>query len=135
MPEYPEKTCTIDRLVRQKKLVESALAGVKTEQRRDGVYAYPGEKFELEGETFEVFSLTREPLSNLDDEGARAEGFESLAQYRELILRMHKGMEWDPEHLVWVHRFRLMPDPLLLTSTPHPLPPGKNPPKIRHGPF
>jgi len=107
MSEYPEKTCTIDRLVRQKMLVKSALAGVKTEQRRDGVYAYPGETFELEGRTFEVTSLAREPLGQLDDEGARAEGFESLSQYRDLILRMHKGMEWDPEHLVWVHRFRL----------------------------
>lgn len=107
MSDYPEKTCTIDRLVRQKKLVESALAGVKTEQRRDGVYAYPGETFELKGSTFEMVSLTHEPLGNLDDEGALAEGFESLTQYRDLILRMHKGMEWDPEHLVWVHRFRL----------------------------
>ena len=107
MSDYPEKTCSIDRLVRQKKLVEAALAGTKTEQRRDGVYAYPGETFELEGRTFEVVSVTHEPLGNLDDEGARAEGFGSLAQYRDLILRMHKGMEWDPEHLVWVHRFRL----------------------------
>ena len=59
MSNYPEKTCSIDRLVRQKMLVESALAGVKTEQRRNGVYAYPGETFELEGRTFEVISLTR----------------------------------------------------------------------------
>ncbi|MDG2333781.1 MAG: ASCH domain-containing protein [Myxococcota bacterium] len=108
MSDFPEKTCTIDRLVRQKMLVTAALAGTKTEQRRDGVYAYPGETFELEGRTFEVTSLTHEPLGNLDDEGARAEGFQSLEQYRQLILRMHKGMEWEPEHLVWVHRFKLL---------------------------
>ena len=107
MSEYPEKTCSIDRLVRQKMLVKAALAGTKTEQRRDGVYGYPGDTFDLEGQTFEVVSLTHEPLGRLDDQGARAEGFESLAQYRELILRMHKDMEWEPEHLVWVHRFRL----------------------------
>jgi hypothetical protein len=29
-----------------------------------------------------------------------------LGDYRDLILRMHKGMEWDVEHRVWVHRFR-----------------------------
>lgn len=106
MRDYPEKTCSIDRLVRQKKLVEAALAGRKTEQRRDGVYGYPGETFELEGRSFEIVSLTHEPLGNLDDVGARAEGFESLKQYRELLLAMHKGMKWDPEHRVWVHRFR-----------------------------
>jgi hypothetical protein len=108
MTDYPEKTCTIDRLVRQKRLVDAALAGRKTEQRRDGVYGYPKETFELQGRTFEIESLTHEPLSNLDDAGARAEGFESLEQYRSLILKMHKGMEWDPEHLVWVHRFRML---------------------------
>lgn len=107
MTDYPEKTCTIDRLVRQKKLVDAALAGRKTEQRRDGVYGYPGETFELEGRTFKIVSVSHEPLGDLDNAGARAEGFESLDQYRALILKMHKGMEWDPAHLVWVHRFVL----------------------------
>jgi hypothetical protein len=107
MNDYPEKTCSVDRLVRQKKLVDAALAGRKTEQRRDGVYAYPGETFQLEGRTFEIVSLNHEPLGDLDDAGAQAEGFESLEAYRALILRMHKGMEWDPDHPVWVHRFAL----------------------------
>ncbi|MEE9384082.1 MAG: hypothetical protein V3V08_11785 [Nannocystaceae bacterium] len=106
MPEFPEKTCTIDRLVRHKKLVRAAVGGRKTEQRRNGVYAYPGETFELEGHRFEMVSLTRERLGDMGEEGAVAEGYESLAAYRELILRMHKGMDWDPDHLVWVHRFR-----------------------------
>ncbi|MBJ18061.1 MAG: ASCH domain-containing protein [bacterium] len=105
MNDYPEKTCSADRLVRQKKLVEAVLAGRKTEQRRDGIYAYPGETFELEGRVFEVVSLRQEALGNLDDAGARAEGFGSLEQYKALIVGMHKGMEWDPGHLVWVHSF------------------------------
>ena len=106
MSDYPEKTCEIDRLVSQSRLVEAALAGRKTEQRRDGVYAYPGETFELEGTVFEVVSVTRERLGDMGEAEARAEGFESLEQYRDLILRMHRGMEWDEDHLVWVHRFR-----------------------------
>ena len=106
MSSYPEKTCTIDRLVRQKKLVEAALAGRKTEQRRDGVYGYPGETFELEGQTFEITSLTHESLGSMTDAEARAEGFPDLEAYRALIVRMHKGMEWDETHRVWVHRFR-----------------------------
>ncbi len=109
MTDYPEKTCSVDRLVRNAKLVKAALAGRKTEQRRDGVYAYPGETFELDGRQFEIVSLTHERLGDMEEEHALAEGFESLEQYRSLILRMHKGMDWDPDHRVWVHRFRASP--------------------------
>lgn len=106
MTEFPEKTCTLDRLVRQKRLVEAVLSGQKTEQRRDGVYGYPGESFELDGRQFEIVSLTHDRLGDMGEEEARAEGFESFDQYKSLIVRMHGGMKWDPEHRVWVHRFR-----------------------------
>ena len=33
MGNYPEKTCTNDRLAKLKKLVDATLAGVKTQQR------------------------------------------------------------------------------------------------------
>jgi hypothetical protein len=106
MSEYPEKTCEIDRLVRNAKLVRAALAGEKTEQRRDGVYGYPGESFELEGQPFEIVSLTHDRLGDMTDADAASEGFPDLESYRSLIIRMHRGMEWDPEHRVWVHRFQ-----------------------------
>jgi len=47
MTDYPEKTCDIDRLVRHPKLVAAAIAGQKTQQRRDGIYGWPDETFEL----------------------------------------------------------------------------------------
>ncbi len=104
--DYPEKTCSIDRLVRHKRLVEAAIEGKKTEQRRDGIYGYPGETFELEGHTFEIVELAHDRLGDMGEASAQAEGYATLADYRDLILRMHKGMEWDEEHRVWVHRFR-----------------------------
>lgn len=104
--DYPDKTCSIDRLVRHKRLVDAALTGQKTEQRRDGVYGYPGEQFELAGQTFEMTALSHERLGDMTDVEANAEGYETLDQYRDLILRMHRGMTWDVEHRVWVHRFR-----------------------------
>lgn len=103
--EYPEKSCEIDRLVTHPKLVEAALSGAKTQQRRDGVYAYPGEKFELEGVEFTVTALERETLGDMGDAEAQAEGYPNMAMYKDLILRMHAGMEWDESHLVWVHKF------------------------------
>jgi hypothetical protein len=106
MSTYPEKTCTLDRLVRNAKLVRAALAGEKSEQRRNGVYGYPGETFELDGTSFEITSLTHDRLGDMTDAEAAAEGFGDLASYRSLIIRMHKGMEWDEDHHVWVHRFQ-----------------------------
>lgn len=102
---YPEKTCSIDRLVRHPKLVAAAKAGQKTQQRRDGIYAYPGESFILDGDSFTVTALQRQSLGEMSDADAQAEGYPDLQAYRELILKMHRGMSWDASHLVWVHHF------------------------------
>ena len=106
MNHYPEKTCDIDRLVRHPKLVTAAINGQKTQQRRDGVYAYPGETFELEGTLFIVTALERQSLGEMSDEDARAEGYPNLDAYRELIMKMHPGMVWNNDSLVWVHSFK-----------------------------
>ncbi len=105
MSDFPEKTCEIDRLIRQPKLVEAALNGRKTQQRRDGLYAYPGESFELEGVKFTVTSVERQRLGEMTDQDAQAEGYPSLEFYKDLIIKMHPGMNWDADSLVWVHTF------------------------------
>ncbi|MBS4050100.1 ASCH domain-containing protein [Methylomonas rivi] len=106
MTEYPAKTCQIDRLLRQPKLVAAALSGQKTQQRRDGLYAYPGETFELEGETFVVTGVERQRIGDMSEADAQAEGYPSLAMYKDLILKMHANMEWNEDGLVWVHSFK-----------------------------
>ena len=106
MADYPEKNCEIDRLVRHPKLVEAALSGKKTQQRRDGVYAYPDETFELDGIKFIVTSLERQKLGEMSDEDANAEGYPSLDMYKGLILKMHAGMIWNNDDQVWVHSFK-----------------------------
>ena len=103
---YPEKTCTIDRLLSHSRLVAKALAGEKTQQRRNGVYGYPGERFELEGQSFEITRLWQETLDDMGDAGAQTEGYPSMEGYKNLILRMHKGMQWDGAAKVWVHEFK-----------------------------
>ena len=105
MSSYPEKTCVIESLVRHPKLVEATLAGRKTQQRRNGVYAYPEETFELEGVMFKVTSLVRQRLGDMSDSDAQAEGYPSLAMYKDLILKMHAGMAWNEDDKVWVHTF------------------------------
>ena len=102
---YPAKTCEIDRLVRHPKLVAATLEGRKTEQRRDGVYAYPGEEFELEGITFVITDLKQQRIGEMSDADAQAEGFPSLQVYQALIMSMHKQMTWNDDARVWVHCF------------------------------
>jgi hypothetical protein len=106
MTDYPKKTCDIERLVRHPKLVEAALNGNKTQQRRDGIYAYPGETFELKGETFTITSLDRQRLGDMTNEDANAEGYPNLEMYKNIILKMHAGMTWENDSLVWVHSFK-----------------------------
>ncbi len=110
MENLPEKTCSIERLVTQPKLVAAAKAGTKTQQRRDGVYGWVGESFELDGMAFVVIGLSRQRLGDMTDEDARAEGFPGLAMYKDIILKMHTGMTWEEDHLVWVHSFAVKAD-------------------------
>ncbi len=106
MTDYPEKTCEIDRLVRHPKLVAAAIAGQKTQQRRDGVYGWPDETFELDGIAFIITALERKTLADMTDDDAKAEGYPSLEAYKDLILKMHPGMTWDDNAKVWVHHFK-----------------------------
>lgn len=107
---YPPKTCEIDRLVTHQKLVEAALSGRKTQQRRNGVYGYPGESFDLDAHTFVITALERQALGEMTEADARAEGFPDLQTYKQLIISMHAGMDWNESHQVWVHKFRKQSD-------------------------
>lgn len=109
MSELPEKSCEITRLVTHPKLVAAAIAGVKTEQRRHGVYGWPGETFCLEGVGFVITGLRRQSLADMTDEHAKAEGYDDLASYKDIILKMHAGMVWNDEGLAWVHCFARQP--------------------------
>ena len=107
---YPEKTCSIDRLVTHAKLVEATKSGIKTQQRRNGVYGYPGETFNLDELTFVITDLRQQRLGDMTDDDAKAEGYPSLAMYRDIILKMHAGMTWDDDGVAWVHSFKLKTD-------------------------
>ena len=108
--ELPPKTCEIDNLVTHKRLVAAALEGTKTQQRRNGVYGYPGERFDLEGVTFEITDVRRETLGDMTEEDGAAEGLGSLEAYKQMILRMHAGMGWVDKMPVWLHVFARVAD-------------------------
>lgn len=103
---YPAKTCGVTRLVTHQKSVAAAIAGSKTQQRRDGLYAYPNEIFELEGIPFVVTHVERKCLGDMSEADAQAEGYPTLETYKQIILKMHANMTWNEEGLVWVHYFK-----------------------------
>jgi hypothetical protein len=103
---YPEKSCKIDRFVTHPKLVEPALSVTKTQQRRDGLYAYPGESFTLKNVAFTITAVNRKTLGDTTDADEKAEGYPNMAAYKDLILRMHDGMQRNTSHKVWVHQFK-----------------------------
>lgn len=103
---YPVKTCEISRLVSHPKLVAATLVGAKTQQRRDGLYAYPNETFELEGVSFIVTAVERQRLGDMSDDDAKCEGYPNLDAYKQLILRMHPNMIWNDDEMIWLHSFK-----------------------------
>ncbi|MEY4767717.1 MAG: hypothetical protein RL637_356 [Pseudomonadota bacterium] len=105
MNEYPAKTCVIENLIRHPKLIEAALAGRKTQQRRNGIYAYPNEIFELQGISFKITQLIQQRLGDMTEMDAQAEGYPNLAAYQTMILRMHPNMTWNENDYAWVHYF------------------------------
>lgn len=103
---FPEKTCDISKLITHPKLVAAVLNGAKTQQRRDGVYAHPGDTFKLENVKFVVTDLKRQSLGEMTDADAISEGYPNLATYKNIILNMHKRMTWNNDVQVWVHCFK-----------------------------
>ncbi len=104
---YPVKTCSIGRLIRHTKLVAMAKSGDKTQQRRDGIYAYPGETFILDDVEFTITGVERQRLVDMTEMDAKAEGYPSMEAYQHTILKMHSGMRWDENKFVWVHYFQI----------------------------
>jgi len=104
--QLPPKTCSIDRLITVQADIERVLRGEKTATRRNGRYADPGEVMELEGRSFEVYNVYQQPLGEITDADAQAEGFADFESYKQYILSMHKGMPWIPQAKIWVHEFR-----------------------------
>jgi N4-acetylcytidine amidohydrolase len=101
----PEKTCSIERLVTIPKDVEKVLNGEKTATRRNGVYADLGEIMVLDGKEFKVDAVYSQTLGEMTDEHAKQEGYESMEEYKQMILSMHANMPWIPSMSVWVHEF------------------------------
>lgn len=105
--QLPPKTCSVEKLVTNKKDVEKVLAGTKSATRRNGRYADIGEIMVLDDKKFIVNQVYQQTLGELTDEMIIREGYASVEDYKQSILSFHPGMPWLPEMTVWVHEFHL----------------------------
>jgi hypothetical protein len=79
--------------------------GEITQMHRGHAYADEGDRFEIDGTTFEVTAVEHRTLGDLTDEDARAEGSENLEAYKRRLERVHDEFEWDDDSEVVRHGF------------------------------
>jgi hypothetical protein len=91
-------------LLPAERIRQAVLAGDVTQLHRGDQHASEGDRFEIDGVTFEVVEVETERLGDLTDEDARAEGSPNLEAYKERIERTH-DVEWDDDDTAVLHRF------------------------------
>ncbi|WP_053947996.1 hypothetical protein [Halolamina sediminis] len=94
-----------DTLLPSERMREQALDGDVTQIHRGQAYAEEGDRFEIDGTTFEIVDVTDRTLGDMTDEDARAEGARDLEQYKEMLRRSHDEFEWDDDSEIVRHRF------------------------------
>ncbi|MFP8953316.1 ASCH domain-containing protein [Natrialbaceae archaeon A-arb3/5] len=87
------------------RMQSQVLDGEVTQIHRGHQYADEGDTFTIDGEPFEVTTVTERTLGDLTDEDAQAEGMDDLEAYRRLLERAHENFEWDDDSEVVLHRF------------------------------
>ncbi|MDR6226726.1 ASCH domain-containing protein [Desmospora profundinema] len=103
--EYPQKTCSIERLITRQEDVQRVLAGKKKAQRRNGLYAYPGEQMILENQPFIITAVYRQTLGAMNDRDAVQEGQIDKKAYMSYLNHIHPGVPWSFDMVMWVHEF------------------------------
>ncbi|MFW5934835.1 MAG: ASCH domain-containing protein [Halolamina sp.] len=94
-----------DTLLPSERMRDQALDGEVTQIHRGQAYAEAGDRFEIDGATFEVVDVTERTLGDLTDEDAREEGARDLDHYKQILRMSHDEFEWDDDDEIVRHRF------------------------------
>ena len=92
-------------LLPNERMKQDALEGDVTQIHRGHQYAEEGDRFTIDGTTFEVTEVTERTLGDITDEDAQAEGMDDLEAYRQVLERAHDNFEWDDDSEVVLHEF------------------------------
>lgn len=102
---WPEKTCSIERLVTRADDVDKVLSGNKTAVRRGGRYADLGEEWMLKDARYRITGVYQQKLGDMTDADAIREGFTTLSGYHEYLSRVHSGGAFPLTMNMWTHEF------------------------------
>ncbi|MEF8820206.1 MAG: ASCH domain-containing protein [Haloferacaceae archaeon] len=94
-----------DTLLPSPRMREQALDGDVSQIHRGQAYADEGDRFTIDGTTFEVVAVDERTLGDMTDADARAEGARDLDHYRQILEGAHDGFEWDDSSEIVRHRF------------------------------
>ena len=96
-------------LLPAERIRQRVLAGDVTQLHRGDQHASEGDRFEIDGTTFEVTTVETERLGELTDADARAEGSPNLEAYKQRIEQTH-NTEWDDDSEAVLHEFEPVDD-------------------------
>ncbi|MUV36441.1 hypothetical protein JNUCC1_00243 [Lentibacillus sp. JNUCC-1] len=60
----------------------------------------------LKGQAFVIEDVYPQKLKDVTEEDVKEEGYSSLEQYKEALTSIHQSAVWDPEIVVWAHKFK-----------------------------
>src|SRR5699024_11345922 len=82
----------INKLVSIQKSIDAFISGEKISERRNDRYADVGDEIILDGHLFIVEDVYPQYLKDMTEKQAKHEGFESLAQYKEVLTSIHDAV-------------------------------------------
>lgn len=83
---------------------EVMLSGQKILTARTKRFGAAGDRFQVFGATFEVVTVSQECLQDVSEHWLE-EGCTSRENFISIWLSLHPRKGYDPEELVWLHRF------------------------------
>ncbi|QLH74998.1 MAG: hypothetical protein HPY73_05785 [Methanomassiliicoccales archaeon] len=91
-------------------MASAALSGRKTMTSRTRRYGRPGDTFRIEGRRFRLISVRKECLVAVAYLYYEAEGFDSPQAFIDCWNMLHPRRRYRHDQMVWVHRFRMLPE-------------------------
>ncbi|XVH31467.1 ASCH domain-containing protein [Haloferacaceae archaeon DSL9] len=96
----------VDTLLPNDEVKDAVRNGDVSQIHRGKAYAEEGDRFELDGATFEITAVEERTLGDLTDEDAQTEGSPDLDRYKRRLDSAHaEGFEWNDDADVVRHAF------------------------------